>query len=165
MGCIYNDSRMNKRSHDTHKYKPAVAMSSQCLAYRLRMMHRIVMGIYEKALRVASVKLRVSQMNILVAVMQHGSIRPTDLCQAMRIEASTLSRNVDRLVARGLIKTKASGGRAHFLSVTPQGRQLVGKALAAWEKAQMETTELMGEDGARAIRQLADRMLAKASTD
>ena len=156
---------MNKRSHDTHKYKPAAAMSSQCLAYRLRMMHRIVMGIYEKALRVASVKLRVSQMNILVAVMQHGSIRPTDLCQAMRIEASTLSRNVDRLVARGLIKTKASGGRAHFLSVTPQGRQLVGKALAAWEKAQMETTELMGEDGARAIRQLADRMLAKASTD
>lgn len=153
---------MRKRSNQSPKLSPAETMSSQCLAYRLRQVHRMVMSIYDKALRQARVNMRVSQMNTLVSVMQHGSIRPIDLCQAMKIEASTLSRNVDRLVTRGLLKTGAASDRTHTITITPKGRQLVEKALPAWERAQRTTVELMGEEGARTILQLADRMLAKA---
>ncbi len=86
-----------------HKTKIAESLSEQCIAHRLRLMHRVVMGIYDEALRAEGVDLRIGQMNTLVVVIRDGTVKPSELCERMKIDASTVSRNVERLIARGLL--------------------------------------------------------------
>ena len=74
-------------------------MAGECVAVRLRMLNRVVTNIYDDALR--SLDLKVSQMNILVAAAKMGVARPVDVCEHLQLDVSTLSRNVERMKARG----------------------------------------------------------------
>ena len=77
-------------------------VAAQCIAHRLRLMHRVVIGIYDEALRAESVDMKVSQLNFLIQVMLAGSnVTASDLCAVMMIDPSTVSLNVERLIARG----------------------------------------------------------------
>ncbi len=136
-------------------------LAGQCMAHRLRLMHRVVMGIYDEALRAEGVDMRVSQMNILVQVMLAGpNVTSSDLCEAMKIDASTVSRNVERLIARGWLRTEpGEDERSHVLVVTAKGKRLLEKGVVAWRKAQKQTAALVGEDGVAAIHRLAEKML------
>ena len=136
------------------------ALAADCLAGRLRLMHRVVMGIYDDALRAEGVDMRVSQMNILVKVMVAGRLKPCELCQAMKIDASTVSRNVERLVGRGWLRTEpGEDDRSHVLIVTTKGKRLLEKGVVAWQKAQKQTTALVGEEGVKAIHRLSEKLL------
>ena len=136
------------------------ALAAQCLAHRLRLMHRVVMGIYDDALRAEGVDMRVSQMNILVQVRIAGRLKPSDLCEAMKIDASTVSRNVERLIGRGWLRTQPGDDeRSHVLVMTAQGKRVLEKGVVAWRKAQQQTTALVGEDGVKAIHRLAEKVL------
>ena len=50
--------------------------------------------------------------------------------------------------------------RAQPFRLTPQGRRLIEKAVPAWEEAQRQATDLLGDDGLglldRAARKLRD---------
>src|SRR5436309_8272243 len=74
-------------------------IAGECIAVRLRMLNRVITNIYDNALR--PLDLKVSQMNILVAAAQMGTVRPLDVCEYLHLDVSTLSRNVDRMKARG----------------------------------------------------------------
>ena len=79
-------------------------IAEQCIAVRLRMLSRGVTRIYNQALRPYG--LMVSQMNILVAVSCLGEARQQQVCQALHLEKSTLSRDVRADAQPGL----AGGG-------------------------------------------------------
>jgi len=139
----------------------AATFAAQCIAHRLKMIHRVITGIYNQALRAQGLDVRVSQMNILTAVTVAGPLRPNDLCGRMKMDASTVSRNVDRLIARGWIKAfPGKDDRSHLLAVTPKGKKLMGKGASAWRAAQKQTQDLIGKEGVEAIHRLADRVLA-----
>ncbi len=67
----------------------------ECVAVRVRMLSRAITKIYNDALR--PVGLNASQMNVLVATAKMGVGRPAEICKALQLEVSTLSRNVDRM--------------------------------------------------------------------
>src|SRR5205809_7491977 len=77
-------------------------IAGTCVAVRLRMLNRVITNIYDNALR--PLDLKVSQMNILVAAAQMGTVRPLDVCEYLHLDVSTLSRNVDRMKARGWLE-------------------------------------------------------------
>src|SRR5882757_7261259 len=80
-------------------------MAGECIAVRLRMLNRVITNIYDTALR--PLGLKVSQMNILVAAAKMGTARPLAVCEYLHLDVSTLSRNVERMKARGWLEVVA----------------------------------------------------------
>jgi len=92
--------------------------------------------------------LKVSQLNILVVTARLGLARPAQVCDLLQLDVSTLSRNIKPLQARGWLEVVPDeDARAQPFQLTPQGKQLIEKAIPAWEKAQQQATELLGSEG------------------
>jgi DNA-binding MarR family transcriptional regulator len=119
-------------------------IAGECVAVRLRMLNRVVTNIYDDALR--PLDLKVSQMNILVAAAKMGVARPVDVCEHLQLDVSTLSRNVERMKARGWLEVvPQEDGRSQPFRLTPQGRKLLEKAIPAWSAAQQQVKKVFGD--------------------
>ncbi len=130
-------------------------IADECIAVRLRMLNRVVTGVYDEALRPLGVT--AGQVNILVTVSALGEPRQADVGRALYMEKSTLSRNVERLRANRWLEVLTDHeDRGHCLRVTVKGRALVDRALPLWEAAQERARRIVGEDGERALRDAAD---------
>jgi DNA-binding MarR family transcriptional regulator len=117
-----------------------------CIAVRLRLLNRVVTNLYDDALR--PLGLKVSQLNILIATAKLGLARPARVCDILQLDASTLSRNVERMRAHGWLEVvPEEDARTQPFRLTAQGRKLIEKAVPAWEEAQRQATELLGQEG------------------
>ena len=132
-------------------------IAGECIAVRLRMLNRVITNIYDNALR--PLDLKVSQMNILVAAAQMGTVRPLDVCEYLHLDVSTLSRNVDRMKARGWLEVVPDkDGRAQPFRLTPQGRKLLEKAVPAWREAQQQVKKVLGNGFVEQLNQAMKRV-------
>ena len=132
-------------------------VASECVAVRLRMLNRVVTNIYDDALR--SLDLKVSQMNILVAAAKMGTARPIEVCEHLHLDVSTLSRNVERMKARGWLEVVPDeDGRAQPFRLTPQGRKLLETAVPAWSEAQQQVKKVLGEGLVKQLDQAMTRI-------
>ena len=129
----------------TAKNKPTIdTIAGECIAVRLRMLNRVITNIYDNALR--PLDLKVSQMNILVAAAKMATVRPLEICEYLHLDVSTLSRNVERMKARGWLEVvPEEDGRSQPFRLTPQGRRLLEKAVPAWNKAQQQVKKMLGD--------------------
>src|SRR5256885_423004 len=119
-------------------------IAGECVAVRVRMLSRIVTNIYDEALR--PLDLKVSQMNILVAAAKMGTARPSEVCEYLHLDVSTLSRNVERMKARGWLEVVPDeDGRSQPFQLTSQGKKLLEKAVPAWNEAQQLVTRVLGD--------------------
>jgi len=135
-------------------------IASECLAVRVRLLNRTVTNIFDDALRPLRVK--VSQLNVLMVVAKRGPISPGDVAKWLNMEKSTLSRNVDRMRAHGWLKVSHGGtGRQQILEIGPAGRKLIQESLPLWKKAQAETEAMFGKQGVRSIRRAVDSVRAQ----
>jgi DNA-binding MarR family transcriptional regulator len=136
-------------------------IAGECIAVRMRMLNRVVTNIYDDALRPLGV--RVSQMNILVATGKMGTARPAEVCEKLHLEVSTLSRNVERMKARGWLEViPDEDGRAQPFRLTNDGRKLLEKAAPAWKKAQRQAKALLGDDIVDLLGQAVKKLRADA---
>ncbi len=132
-------------------------VAADCIAVRVRLINRVVTAIYDEALRPHGI--RVSQGNILVAVARMGQARPVDVCRVLRLEKSTLSRDVEVMKSQGWLESDPpTGGRNQVLRVTSKGLDLLARSQPAWESAQAEAKLLIGEPGVKALRQIAAKL-------
>lgn len=142
---------------DTKLRKLVDRLARECLGVRLRMIHREVNRIYESALRPHG--LRAGQMTILVGVAYAGPVKPGRFCRAMRMEKSTLSRDVELLQRKGWLEVDPDPrGRGHVLRVSPAGAALLEAIMPAWEEAQRRVAELFGQAGVEAIHATAGKL-------
>src|SRR2546428_9309784 len=119
-------------------------IAGECIAVRLRMLNRVVTNIYDNVLR--PLDLKVSQMNVLVAAAKMGTVRPLEVCEYLHLDVSTLSRNVERMKARGWLEVVPDKDRrSQPFRLTPQGRKLLGKAGPAWSGAQQRVKQVLGD--------------------
>ena len=127
-------------------------VSRECLAVRVRKINRAVTNLYDDALR--PLGLRVSQMNILVVAERLGTARPGQIGRILDLEASTLSRNLERMRRRGWIEAMEdeSDARSQPFRLTAGGRRLLTDAYPAWRLAQEKAAQLLGADAVEAIR-------------
>src|SRR5689334_6557973 len=95
-----------------------------CIAVRLRVLNRVVTNFYDDALR--PLGLKVSQLNILIVTARLGLARPARVCELLHLDASTLSRNVERMRAKGWLEVvPEADARAQPFRLTPQGKRLI----------------------------------------
>jgi DNA-binding MarR family transcriptional regulator len=116
-----------------------------CIAVRLRLLNRVVTNLYDDALR--PLGLKVSQLNILIVTARLGLARPAQVCEILQLDVSTLSRNVKPLQAHGWLEVvPEEDARSQPFRLTAQGKRLIEKAIPAWEKAQQQASELLGNE-------------------
>ncbi len=128
----------------------ADTIAEQCIVVRLRMVNRVITNIYDDALRPLGVK--ASQLNILVVAARLGLARPADICERLQLDTSTLSRNVERMKAKGWLEVVANDdARAQPFRLTAKGRSLLQRAKPAWEQAQEIVKKLIGADTVASI--------------
>ena len=147
-----------------HTSKIVDRMARECVANQLRTLSRMVTGIYEDELR--PLKLRASQMVILAVTARLGQVRATELSRMLHVDASTLSRNVERIRARGwLEQARAGDERSHPFRLTASGKEILGEAVLAWERAQAKAVALLGRQGVADLRRLTVKVKATAPGD
>ena len=137
-------------------------IAGECIAVRLRMLNRIITNIYDDALR--PLDLKVSQMNILVAAAKMGTARPAEVCEHLHLDVSTLSRNVERMKARGWLEVVPDeDGRSQPFRLTAPGRRLLDKAVPAWSAAQQKVKTLLGDGIVDQLNQATKRISEAAA--
>ena len=120
-------------------------IARECVAVRLRIVNRVITKLYDRALRPYGI--RVSQLNILVAVSQFGQARQQDVCQSLFMDRSTVSRDVERMQAKGwLDSATGEDARTSVLRVTSAGKRLLTKVAPSWYEAQQRALALLGQD-------------------
>src|SRR5436853_5873884 len=133
-----------------------------CIAVRLRLLNRVVTGLYDDALR--PLGLKVSQLNILIVTAKLGLARPARVCDILQLDVSTLSRNVKPLQAHGWLEVVPDkDARAQPFRLTVSGQRLIEKAVPAWEEAQRQAGELLGAEGVALLDRAAKKLRATHS--
>src|SRR4051794_10617387 len=134
----------------------AEIIAGECLAVRVRALNRAVTALYDDALRPHG--LRVGQLNLLVAVARMGTARPADLCRALNMDKSTLSRDVEVMRRNGWLEVDEGAGRGRPLRISPDGQSLLERSFPAWRQAQEQAGTLIGDEGAASLRQMSLRL-------
>ena len=128
-----------------------------CLGGCVRKLNRMVTAIYDGALAETGVK--TSQFSVLVSVANRKQARPAELTKLLQLDESTLSRNVDRMCARGWLRSVPDADRrSHLIEVTDKGEALIRKCLPAWQKAQSEVRRRLGADSVAGLRSALRKM-------
>ena len=122
-----------------------------CVGGCVRKLNRVVTAIYDRAL--ASAGLKTSQFSVLVTVANREKARPAELIKALQMDESTLSRNVDRMCAKGWLRlTSSDDRRSHMIELTDKGQALLRKSLPLWRRAQEDITKRLGTESVAALR-------------
>lgn len=132
-------------------------MIADCLAVRVRLVSRSLSSIYEHAL--AHHQVTIAQVNLLAALGQVGPCSPGKIGDLLQLERSTVCRNLDLLVERGLVaclESDAKGMRAIILSEA--GEHKLETVMPDWEVAQARASSLLGNEGVNAVHEASGRV-------
>lgn len=139
-------------------------IARECICSRLRLLNRVVSGIYDEALRPHGLEL--SQLSLLIAIdLLRERATGARLAAALQVEKSSLSRELQRLEDRAFIRRSPSEAeRAIRIELTARGRGLIRAALPSWEIAQARASEILSRGLRAAVvrdaRQVRKRLLA-----
>lgn len=131
-----------------------------CTNLKLRQLSRVVTRHYDRF--VAGVGLKNTQYSLLSHILVLGPVRPTDLARHMRIEASTLTRNLQPLIAQGWVRQLAGDdARSRLIEVTDEGRAKRAEGQRAWKQAQLELNRRLGAERVAELHRLLDEAMGQ----
>lgn len=119
---------------------------SLCMVSNTRMAARAITRRYDALARPYG--LTSTQFSLLATMMMLGEMTVTELAERRGFERTTLTRNLDRLEADGLVESRAAErGNGRIVGLTANGRAKVDALLPVWRKAQEEVRQALGMDG------------------
>lgn len=129
-----------------------------CTHFQLRQFSRQLGLLYDAEL--ATVGLKTTQFSLLSSLQALGPVRPADLARAMKLEPSTLTRNLRPLLAAGWVESgPGPDGRSRTLRITPAGAALRAQARQAWQRAQQRLNATLGAQRVAALHALAQESM------
>ena len=131
----------------TEKNKtPAVNLQpGSCVSYRLRRAARMTAIFYDNALK--PIGLRNTQFTLVSSLNLLGEISIGDLSLKLATDGTTLNRNLEILVRRGLVENnQADDGRVRNVKLTRLGYQTYEAALPLWRAAQQQLLKAIEPD-------------------
>lgn len=130
-----------------------------CTNFKIRQLMRLVSQRYDAELRKTGLK--TTQYSLLAHVSDLGPIRPGDLAKAMRMDASTLTRNLRPLVEAGWLRVQAGPDeRSRSVALTEAGRAKRNEARRHRRAAQDKLERTLGVERVAALHALIDDSLA-----
>ncbi len=129
-----------------------------CTNLKLRQLTRAVTRHYDAY--VAATGLKNTQYSLLSHVVLLGPIAPGELASRMKLDASTLTRNLQPLVAQGWLEIgPGADARSRVVTATPAGRDKRVEGQRAWKQAQLALNARLGVARVAALHQLLDDCL------
>jgi DNA-binding MarR family transcriptional regulator len=136
-----------------------VAVPKGCTNLKLRQLGRMVNRHYDHHL--SAVGLKSTQYALLSFVVKLGPIRPSDLARHLQMDASTLTRNLQPMVAQGWLRVGAGeNARSRLIEATAEGVALRAEAHRAWKAAQTALNRRLGVEQVAALHDLLDASIA-----
>jgi DNA-binding MarR family transcriptional regulator len=137
----------------------ATGLPQGCTNFKLRQLMRRVANHYD--VEMARCGLKTTQYSLLSHVLKLGPIRPGDLAAEMKMDASTLTRNLRPLVDAGWVTLEAgTDARSRLVQITDAGRDKRAEAQRHWKAAQLALNDALGADRVVALHALVDDSLA-----
>ena len=116
-----------------------------CVGFNTRRATRLITQYYDKALAPAGI--RSTQYSLLTLLAMMGEAPMQEVAYVLAMDRTTLTRNLNPLLRRGLVKvTVGSDRRARPLALTPQGQSALEKALPLWQAAQSRIVDAIGAE-------------------
>jgi DNA-binding MarR family transcriptional regulator len=141
---------------DTHASAPAPV---GCTNFKLRQLTRRVTQHYDQHL--AGCGLKITQYSLLAHADKLGPVAPGELARRMDMGASTLTRNLQPLIAAGwLTMSEGADARSRLVHITEAGRETRRQAQRRWKSAQLALNEKLGAATVVALHELLDQGLA-----
>lgn len=135
-----------------------------CTHLQLRQLMRRVARLYDTEL--ARVGLKTTQFSLLTALDKLGPAQPGALARTLRLQPSTLTRNLQPLVAAGWVEQgPGADGRSRLVQLTEAGRAKRAEARLRWKSAQLELNRVLGDARVAALHALIQESLALLATD
>lgn len=129
-----------------------------CTNLKLRQLTRMVTRHYDR--HVSGTGLKNTQYALLSHVIGLGPVRPGDLAKRMHMDASTLTRNMQPMVAHGWLKISAgTDARSRLVEATEAGRAKRVEGQRAWKEAQVALNGWLGTERVAALHELLDACL------
>ena len=135
-----------------------------CTNLKLRELNRMVTRHYDQL--VSQTGLKNTQYALLSHVVGLGPVRPGELARRMHMDASTLTRNLQPLVAQGWVTIGAgSDSRSRLVEATEAGRAKRAEGQRAWKAAQLALNERLGVRRVAALHALVDACISCLDDD
>ncbi|MBL0730528.1 MarR family winged helix-turn-helix transcriptional regulator [Piscinibacter sp. HJYY11] len=142
----------------------SVTQPRGCTNFKLRQITRMISRRYDAA--VAAAGLKTTQYSLLSHIGAMEPVRPSDLAARMNLEVSTLSRNLQPLIAQGWAELgPGPNARTRLVTLTDAGRAKRAEAQRLWKQAQTNLNEVLGEARVVQLHQLIDESLALLGPD
>ena len=126
-----------------------------CTNFKLRQATRLVSQLCET--HFADSGLKTTQYALLSHVDKLGPLQPGELARKMDLDASTLTRNLQPLLAGGWIEIgPGDDGRSRIVQVTPAGRAKRAQMKAHWKRAQLAVNARLGDERVQRLHALLD---------
>ncbi|NVE93529.1 MarR family winged helix-turn-helix transcriptional regulator [Altererythrobacter lutimaris] len=131
---------------------------AHCVAGRTLQIARIIGAHYDKAL--AETGVTPQQLTLLSMICKMGSPSASAMLPFLKMDQSTLSRNLERMVAKGWLEASPSeqDARVRCYSTTSQGEAAMVEAHAAWQHAQSWAEEALGTSGINGLKSIAHHL-------
>ncbi|MDR3560030.1 MAG: MarR family winged helix-turn-helix transcriptional regulator [Negativicutes bacterium] len=132
---------------------------SPCNCMNVRRASRAVTQFYDDVLKVSG--LTIAQLSLLrhLGTVEVATI--SALAKMMRIDRTTLNRNMKPLAEAGLIAINpGKDSRTRQVELTEAGKEAVAKAWALWGEAQASLEEYLGDEDMTKLVQLLSKLEA-----
>ena len=120
----------------------------RCLFYTANALARNLTRVAEEAF--SRTGLAPSLAFVVMTVRGKPGIQPSEVARIMMLSPSTLTRLVEKLEAKGLLRREAQG-RTIRIHLTDQGEALGPALVAAWQATYQHYTGILGEGPAQAL--------------
>ena len=131
-----------------------------CTNLKLRQLMRRVAQHYDA--EVGKTGLKTTQYSLLSCLVKLGPLKPGELAQVLKLDASTLTRNLKPLVAAGwLTLGPGADGRSRIVTITDAGRDKRQEAQRRWRVAQEAINTTLGVANVLALHALIDDCMAR----
>jgi DNA-binding MarR family transcriptional regulator len=119
--------------------------TGSCGSFNFRRTARAVTRFYDLAFQDCGI--RSTQFTILVSIAKKQPISIGALADLLVIDRTTLTRSLRLLKKEDLVAvSERRTMRQRFLTLTPQGEQMLERSLPYWRKAQERFVQALGQD-------------------
>lgn len=131
---------------------------TECSCDMMRKSARKITQYYENSLREAGIK--PTQFTILATLANTGPLQLTQLANALLLERTGLTRNLNILERNEWIETRAGeeDSRQRVVSLSKKGYKQLDHAIPYWKKAQKVIAKEMGQESINGLRSTLNEM-------
>jgi DNA-binding MarR family transcriptional regulator len=130
---------------------PYGRIEAECPGFQARVTARALTRYYNACFK--PLGLTAEQFSLLVGIGANQEPTLAALASRAGVDTTTLSRSVQNLQQRALVRDGGGRGRAgKRLSLTPAGHRLMADALSVWDRAKTRLADRLGEENLQAAR-------------